>query len=273
MADDDEENGPQDPPPKCPECVKGLPAWMATFSDLVTLLLTFFVLLLSFAKTETQKYESALGSIRKAFGGNTEKIGQVPSPGKSPDDSPTMMDSQDPVKPFPIDFLTTEGFLDKHEMNRNSEEDLNEMKYLLKEYGLADNVDVFEINEGLKVKVKDKLYFKEGSTKLDKINVEVFERLVNLLKDNKWVLFIEAFSAHGERSPDKSLDAMELSSKRAMVVSRVLANRGVDTKRIVPVFYGDNKVTGAKERSENRKVQFFLRKKGMDKTGSKVDVR
>ena len=52
---------------KCPDCPPGLPGWMATFSDLVTLLLTFFVLLLSFAKTETAKYEAALGSIRNSF--------------------------------------------------------------------------------------------------------------------------------------------------------------------------------------------------------------
>ena len=131
----------------------------------------------------------------------------------------------------------------------------------------------FEINEGLKVKIKDKLYFKEGSTKLEKINVEVFERLVNLLKDNKWMLFIQAFSAHDEKSGDNSLDAMELSSKRAMVVSKVLNNRGVDSKRLVPIFYGDSLVTGGNKREEDRKVEFFLRKKGMNKDGTKVDVR
>lgn len=64
MAD---ENAVADPPEKCEECIPGLPGWMATFSDLVTLLLTFFVLLLSFAKTENEKYEAALGSIRSAL--------------------------------------------------------------------------------------------------------------------------------------------------------------------------------------------------------------
>ena len=68
MADDASSAIPECP--KCEECVPGLPGWMATFSDLVTLLLTFFVLLLSFAKTESAKYEAALGSIRNAFGGN-----------------------------------------------------------------------------------------------------------------------------------------------------------------------------------------------------------
>ena len=42
--------------PKCEVCIPGLPGWMGTFSDLVTLLLTFFVLLLSFAKTESAKF-------------------------------------------------------------------------------------------------------------------------------------------------------------------------------------------------------------------------
>ena len=48
---------------KCPpcECKAGLPAWLATFSDMMTLLLTFFILLVSFAKFETAKYEAALG--------------------------------------------------------------------------------------------------------------------------------------------------------------------------------------------------------------------
>ena len=90
--------------PKCPECDPGLPGWMATFSDLVTLLLTFFVLLLSFAKTESSKYEAALGSIRKAFGGNVLKHGEVIQLGKSADDRHTMMEGQDMVRPFPIEF-------------------------------------------------------------------------------------------------------------------------------------------------------------------------
>lgn len=60
--------------PKCPECPPaGAPGWMATFSDMCTLLLTFFILLLSFAKTETAKSEAAMGSIRNAFGGNVLK--------------------------------------------------------------------------------------------------------------------------------------------------------------------------------------------------------
>ncbi len=133
--------------PKCEKCKPGLPGWMATFSDLVTLLLTFFVLLLSFAKTESAKYEAALGSIRNAFGGNVLKKGEVVQLGRSADNQPTMVESQSPVKPFPVEFLTTEGLLNKHEINRESTETLNMMKQDLENTGLADNVNVYEEKE------------------------------------------------------------------------------------------------------------------------------
>ena len=66
MADEDKQaaadEAPAPPPPKafgpddcpkceeCPPCVKGAPAWMATFADMATLLMAFFVLILSFAE-------------------------------------------------------------------------------------------------------------------------------------------------------------------------------------------------------------------------------
>lgn len=52
----------------CPECKKGAPAWMATFADMATLLMAFFVLILSFSDTEVPRFEYINGSIDTAFG-------------------------------------------------------------------------------------------------------------------------------------------------------------------------------------------------------------
>ncbi len=54
----------------CPECKTGSPAWMATFADMATLLMAFFVLILSFSDTELPKFEYINGSIQFAFGVN-----------------------------------------------------------------------------------------------------------------------------------------------------------------------------------------------------------
>ncbi|UTW45224.1 flagellar motor protein MotB [bacterium SCSIO 12696] len=50
----------------------GLPAWLATFADLMSLLMCFFVLLLSFSELDVQKYKQVAGSMKDAFGVQNE---------------------------------------------------------------------------------------------------------------------------------------------------------------------------------------------------------
>ena len=275
MADDNE--NPPEKKVECEECgPPGLPGWMATFSDLVTLLLTFFVLLLSFAKTETAKYEAALGSLRNAFGGNVLKHGEVVQRGKSADNAPTILESQMIIKPFPIDFMTMEGILEKREINRESDEEYGQMKDDLKEFSLAESVHVYEMPEGIKVKVKDKIYFKKSSTKISKISIEVFDRMVKLLKGKGWTIFIEGHASRGETGK-ASADALELSSKRSMEVQRALVRRGVRPDKITTVFYGDNRPEKIEGRSDDelaklsQRVEFIIRKTDLRTEGHLVD--
>ena len=53
---------------KCPECPAGLPGWLQTFGDLMSLLLCFFVLLLSFSTMKIEDFEKAVGSLQGALG-------------------------------------------------------------------------------------------------------------------------------------------------------------------------------------------------------------
>ena len=62
---DDEEQDAEDCP-KCPP--QGAPAWMATFADMATLLMAFFVLILSFAEFNVPKFKQIFGSLKEAFG-------------------------------------------------------------------------------------------------------------------------------------------------------------------------------------------------------------
>ena len=54
---------------ECPKCpAVGAPAWMATFADLATLLMAFFVLILSFAEMNVPKFKQISGSLKDSFG-------------------------------------------------------------------------------------------------------------------------------------------------------------------------------------------------------------
>ncbi len=61
VVEDDEEECPKCPP-------KGAPAWMSTFADMATLLMAFFVLILSFAEFNVPKFKQISGSLKNAFG-------------------------------------------------------------------------------------------------------------------------------------------------------------------------------------------------------------
>ena len=60
-GEEEEEECPKCPPP-------GAPAWMATFADMATLLMAFFVLILSFAEFNVPKFKQISGSLKNAFG-------------------------------------------------------------------------------------------------------------------------------------------------------------------------------------------------------------
>lgn len=61
--------------PPAPKCKKGAPGWMVTFGDMMALLLTFFVLLLSMSQFERVKFEKAVGSLKDTFG--TQRVEQI----------------------------------------------------------------------------------------------------------------------------------------------------------------------------------------------------
>jgi len=61
---------PPEPAPKvdCEECKSGAPAWIATFADMATLLMAFFVLILSFAHMNVPKFKNVSGTMNSTFG-------------------------------------------------------------------------------------------------------------------------------------------------------------------------------------------------------------
>lgn len=65
------------------ECPAGIPAWVMTFADLMSLLMCFFVLLLSFAEMDALKLKRLAGELRQAFGVQTEVNASDPPKGTS----------------------------------------------------------------------------------------------------------------------------------------------------------------------------------------------
>ncbi len=68
---------------ECPPCPDGIPGWVMTFADLMSLLMCFFVLLLSFSEMDAQKFKRLAGELRNAFGVQTVVNASDPPKGTS----------------------------------------------------------------------------------------------------------------------------------------------------------------------------------------------
>ena len=85
IEDAEEQEEPKKAKPKeCPKCEAGAPAWMATFADMATLLMAFFVLILSFTEMEDPSITKMLdGTMTEAFGVQYEEPSIEPPIGES----------------------------------------------------------------------------------------------------------------------------------------------------------------------------------------------
>ena len=85
LEEAEEQEEPKKAKPKeCPKCEAGAPAWMATFADMATLLMAFFVLILSFTEMEDPSITKMLdGTMTEAFGVQYEEPSIEPPIGES----------------------------------------------------------------------------------------------------------------------------------------------------------------------------------------------
>lgn len=236
---------------KCPECEECLPAWLAAFGDLMSLLLCFFVLLLSMSSMDAKKVSEAIGSLSGAMsvleGGTQTEISKKRILESTP------IETQDETS---------------ETVNRIQQAitDTNEM--VEKEQG--PEITLEEAQEGFVIKMPAALLFKAGSATIDNQDAILFLKRMSLLIDempNDVEVSVQGHtdnSSPGMNSPFK--DNWELSSARAIAVLKELVIDGVDPKRMNATGYAEFQpvATNATKigREKNRRVElrFFGQK-------------
>ena len=142
--------------PKCPPT--GAPAWMATFADMATLLMAFFVLILSFAEFNVPKFKQISGSLKNAFG--VQKVVPVveqpkgttvlsfnfsPSPAPSVTKNLTQQTSDSEQKNLDLKSEIDEG--DSAKSNSKEVMDAKELSDQIKSEVSSDDVKVETVND------------------------------------------------------------------------------------------------------------------------------
>ncbi len=210
--------------------------WLITFSDMMTLMLTFFVLLVSMATFDDRRRLITLGSLIGSFGIGTAGY-----------DMRTVNDTRVTVEPGPL------GGMDDYQMLRDKLwEDVQ------------DDVD-FQSNRFIQIiSISDVVFFKPGETELmPKGKVILDYMLPLLLKINFPVLIAGHSSSLRDEQPEKttvdlSKDRLDpswsLSVFRTLAIYQYLVGRGVDPTQIRVEAFGRFRPKYSAQSAEGRRM-------------------
>jgi chemotaxis protein MotB len=227
---------------KCPQCPPpGAPAWMSTFSDMTTLLLTFFVLLLSMANFDPVKISNLMESLQGAFG--------------VLETFPTV-----PIHPV-IDIPKKTGDENK---KKQSLKDAEKIKEVVQNKKLDDAVKVEVTEKGIAIMLRDPVGFASGSADLKEQGKDILKDISDVIKGNPNLkVRVEGHTDDVPINSNRYRSNWELSSSRSLSVVQLLSSQtGIQPQNMSAVGYGEYRPivqnTSPENRSKNRRIQIFV---------------
>lgn len=255
--------------PEKPEA-RGIPAWVMTFADLMTLLMCFFVLLLSFSEMDVAKFKQLAGSMQEAFGVQAEiEARTIPkgtsivarefSPGKP---EPTAIVA---VKQFTID--SNQNTLDALDREKKDLEDADKHARRIRAALRA------EINEGsvavstdgakIIIHILENASFDSGRADVRARFIPVLSKIGSLIDENSGEIVVSGHTDNLPISNERFRSNWELSSARAVSVTHeLLKTAALPDERFVITGHADTRPRAdnlsVENRAKNRRVDISI---------------
>ena len=234
----------------CPRC---LPAWLAAFGDLMSLLLCFFVLLLSMSSMDAKKVSEAIGSLSGAMsvleGGIKTEISRQRVQESTP------LENRD----------------ESNEQVNRIAASIIEASEMIKQSG-GPAVSLEESEDGFVIRLPANMLFNSGSAKIENQDSILFlKRIALIIQEFPNTVEMSVRGHTDDKQPGATSlfrDNWELSSARALSVLKELTHAGVAKDRIHAAGYGEYRpiaTNASKEgREKNRRVDihFISMRKG-----------
>ncbi len=215
----------------------GLPEWMATFSDLVTLLMCFFVLLFSFSAIDAQKFKAVMQSFQGSAG--------ILPGGNTLVDGPMVFNGMPETQ-------VTESPQEAENLKQLKEQ----MEAYLEQHNLQANVLVELDARGLLLRFKDNVLFDSGKADLKPEALQILQFLGDLLNKPEFAERHIRVEGHTDNVPINTVrfpSNWELSSGRAASVIRYyVENTGFKADRFTASGYGEHYPVASNDTSQGR---------------------
>ena len=220
------------------------PAWLVTFSDLMTLLLTFFVLLLSMSSMDTTTLARISASIKGTSLIDNSGAGRIPERieilVKLLKDPQNVLNKLDRIKDllFPLDVLPPE----------------------ISSSTLEENLSILAHPEGVVIVLTDALLFEQGSAELDAKGKKLIDVLTPVILATNADANISGYT---DSTPGTAVSNDDLSALRSMAILERFLYGGIRPDRFSISGYGADKPmfpnTTEEGRRKNRRVEILLK--------------
>jgi chemotaxis protein MotB len=238
----------------------GVPAWVMTFADLMTLLMCFFVLLLAFSEMDAAKFKQLSGSMKDAFGvqaeievrtipKGTSVVAQEFSPGR-PD--PTALPQ---VRQFTVD--SNKNTLDALEREAREIEEARkhakQLRLALKEELKKGDVSIQ--TEGMKViiHIMENASFDSALADLRPAFLPALQKIADLIDNNSGEITISGHTDNVPISNERFRSNWDLSTSRAVSVAhQLLKVSAITPDNITVTGHADTRPRAPNDSDENR---------------------
>ncbi len=243
----------------------GVPAWVMTFADLMTLLMCFFVLLLAFSEMDVLRFKQLSGSVREAFGVQAEIEAKTIPKGTS-----IIAQEFSPGIPQPTPLNVVRQFtMDSAENSLDFESDDDATEYrrsVTKAIELAEriaaalsqeisagDVSVRVENRRVIIQLQEKATFRSGYADMSVAFRPALTRIRQLLADTSGAILVSGHTDDIPISNERFRSNWDLSTARAVSVLHVLEEDGLlDQARLTVTGHADTLPLVPNDSRENR---------------------
>ena len=262
----------------CPPCEEGLPPWLATFADMMALLMCFFVLLLSFAEMDVLKYKQVAGALKLAFGvqrivkateipKGTSVIAKQYSPGKPTEVTPLeiMREQTTDDTKTNLDYTDSESKNDgglgeasaeaiaAAKAQREAQAEAEELQDELAEAIENGLLEVEAFNDRVLIRIRERGSFGSGRAELKKEFLPVLKLIADVLNQRDGHFIIAGHTDDIPIETRRFRSNWDLSAGRAASVVHFFIQEGdVDPERMEISAMADNEPIVPNDSWENR---------------------
>ena len=250
----------------------GVPAWVMTFADLMTLLMCFFVLLLAFSEMDAAKFKQLAGSMKEAFGvqneievrtipKGTSVVAQEFSPGRP---EPTPINT---IRQFTIDSNRNTLDLVEREVEEieRARDQARNLRIALAEEIERGDVEIETEGTQIIVRIMEQASFLPGTVEVSPEFIPVLEKIAGLIDNTSGQVSVSGHTDNQPISNGRYRSNWELSSSRAVSVAHLLLDGSdIDDDRVEVTGHADTRPRDTNDtpegRARNRRVEMLIRR-------------